>query len=123
MQLGQRRFSPDVSALLAVHDARISNQRVIGPMDLAVEVISSSTRAYDLDEKLPAYREGQVGEIWLIDSERRQFVAHARVGEDYVAQVLATEVWQSRVLEGFTLQVDWLWRRPLPSLRECATVG
>ena len=121
MQLGQRRFSPDVSVLLATHYPRISNQRVIGPLDLAVEVISPSTRAYDLDDKLPAYREGRVGEIWLIDGERRQFVVHALTGEDYVAQVLATGRWSSPALGGLTVQVDWFWRTPLPSLRECVT--
>jgi Uma2 family endonuclease len=69
MQLGQRRFSPDASVLLAPNYGRIREKRVIGPVDLAVEVISASTRAYDFETKLPAYREGRVGEIWLIDAD------------------------------------------------------
>src|SRR5687768_17437520 len=33
MQLGERRFSPDVSVLRAEHAHRIANKRVVGPMD------------------------------------------------------------------------------------------
>jgi Uma2 family endonuclease len=66
MHLGQKCFSPDVSVLLASSYGRIRDERVIGPVDLAVEIISRSTRAYDFGRKLAAYREGRVGEIWLI---------------------------------------------------------
>ena len=41
MQLGQRRFSPDVSVLLAASYGRIRGPRVIGPMDLAVESVDN----------------------------------------------------------------------------------
>lgn len=119
MQLGQRRFSPDVSVLLDSHAGRVSEGRVIGPMDLVVEVLSKSTRSYDYDTKLPAYREGRVGEIWLIDAERRQFEAHALDGENYVTQTIATGSWSSIAIAGLTVQIDWLWRDPLPSVSEC----
>src|SRR5947208_3268364 len=34
MQLGQRRFCPDVSFLATEHEDRIKGERVVGPMDL-----------------------------------------------------------------------------------------
>jgi Uma2 family endonuclease len=119
MQLGQRRFSPDVSVLLAVNYGRIRGQRVIGPMDLAVEVISASTRAWDFETKVPAYREGRVGEIWLIDAERRQFAAHAWTGEEYLSRVLATGSWSSVAIPGLEVRLDCLWQNPLPGVRDC----
>jgi Uma2 family endonuclease len=119
MQLGQRRFSPDASVLLAPNYGRIREKRVIGPVDLAVEVISPSTRAYDFETKLSAYREGRVGEIWLIDAERRQFAAHAWRGENYVSRVLATGTWSSLALTGLEIRIDGLWQDPLPGVREC----
>jgi Uma2 family endonuclease len=119
MQLGRRRFSPDVSVLLASHYDRVSGTRVVGPMDLVVEIISESTRSYDQQTKLPLYREGRVGEIWLIDRERRQFEAHTLRDEGYVSQVLPTGRWASTALAGLTLQVDWLWSDPLPAVRDC----
>jgi Uma2 family endonuclease len=119
MQLGERRFSPDVSVLKDEHVDRVRNGRVYGPMDLAAEVISSGTRVYDHATKLPAYREGRVGEIWLVDAEHRQFEVHALRGESYITQTLATGRWSSLALPGFSIQVDWLWADPLPALAEC----
>jgi Uma2 family endonuclease len=121
MQLGQRRFSPDVSVLLAEHADRIANKRVIGPLDLAVEILSTSTRKYDYETKLPLYREGRVREIWLIDPEKRQFEVHARKGDAYASQVLASGRWTSVAIPGLTIDVDWFWRDPLPSVLECRT--
>lgn len=119
MQLGERRFSPGVSVLKNEHAGRVKAGRVHGPMDLAVEIFSTGTRDYDQRTKLPAYREGRVGEIWLIDAERHQFEAHALRGENYVTQTLAAGRWSSLVLPGFSIQVDWLWADPLPALGAC----
>lgn len=119
MQLGQRRFSPDVSVLLAGNYGRIRGPRVVGPMDLAVEIISTSTRAWDFETKVPAYREGRVGEIWLIDAERRQFTVHAWTGEEYQSRVLTTGSWSSVAVPGLRIRLDCLWQSPLPGVRDC----
>ena len=119
MQLGVKRFSPDVSVLLNRNRERQQGGRVHGPMDLVVEVISRSTRVYDRETKLPAYREAGVPEIWLVDAERHQFEVHARHGQDYRSSVLATGSWPSVALAGIVVEVDWLWRDPRPSVAEC----
>ena len=119
MQLGQRRFSPDVSVLLAEHADRIANKRVMGPLDLLVEIGSTSTRKYDYETKLPLYREGRVGEIWLIDAERRQFEVHTLKSDGYISQALASGRWMSVAVPGLAIEVDWFWRDPLPSVLEC----
>jgi Uma2 family endonuclease len=119
MQLGVKRLSPDVSVLLTQNRQREQGGRVHGPMDLVVEVISRSTRTYDLQTKLPLYREARVPEIWLVDAERRQFEVHALHGEDYASRVLGTGHWPSVPLAGLVVDVDWLWRDPRPSVGEC----
>jgi Uma2 family endonuclease len=121
MQLGERRFSPDVSVLKNENAGRVhpARKRIIGPMDLVVEVISASTRDYDFRTKLAAYREGRVGEIWLIDAQRRQFEVHALRGENYETQTLATGRWSSVALAGLVVNVDWFWDTPRPSVGEC----
>ena len=68
---------------------------------------------------MPAYREGRVGEIWLIDAERRQSTVHARIGEDYQSHVLAGGSWSSVTLPGLRFRLDCLWRDPLPGARDC----
>ncbi len=121
MQVGQRRLCPDVSVLKTEHEDRIRGGRVMGPMDLVVEVLSTSTRDYAQRTKLPVYREARVGEIWLIDPDRRQFEGHALRDENYLTQHLATGRWSSVVLPGLTIEVDWFWADPLPALRDCRT--
>ncbi len=125
MQLGDRRFCPDISFLRKAHAPRIQQGQVVGPMDLAVEFLSKSTRDYDLGEKRAAYREGRVPEIWIFDPQRREFHADVLTGgsngspSSYRTETLREGRWASKVLEGFWFDVTWLWKDPLPNVLEC----
>jgi Uma2 family endonuclease len=127
MQIGERRFCPDGSFLAMNHADRVQPDRIEGPMDLVFEVLSQSTRAYDLDEKRSWYREAQVPEIWLIDPAKRQFHvdwlhgAGGKAHADYQTELLETGRWHSRVLTGFWIDVEWLWAEPLPNDYDCLT--
>jgi len=128
MQLGDRRFCPDISFLKKAHADRVQQGQVVGPMDLAVEFLSKSTRDYDLGEKRMAYREGRVPEIWLFDPQRREFHVDVLGGlqregngssASYQTETLRQGHWSSRALEGFWFDVTWLWNDPLPNVLEC----
>jgi len=119
MQLGHRRFCPDVSFLKVQNASRVRGGRVVGPMDLTVEVLSNSTRDYDLGEKRLAYREGRVPEIWMFDPELRQAYFDFLEENAYATTTLATGRMTSRVLEGLAFDVDWLWTDPLPNPLNC----
>ncbi len=128
MQLGERRFCPDISFLHATHADRIQGGRVMGPMDLAVEFLSKSTRDYDLREKRTSYREGRIPEIWLIDTDLREFHVDVLVaapgktngsGAPYRTELLRQGRWSSQVLNGFWVDVTWFWSEPLPSVLDC----
>jgi len=119
MQLGIRRFCPDLSFLAADHAARIQGGRVMGPMDLAIEVISESTRDYDLREKRSAYREGRIPEIWFFDAEKKECHLDFLAGHTYDTQKLTTGRFASRALQGLHIDVTWLWSDPLPNPLEC----
>jgi Uma2 family endonuclease len=122
MQLGERRFSPDASVLRNENLGRIVDRpspRVVGPMDLVVEILSKSTRDYDQRTKLPAYRDGLVPEIWFIDPKQRQFTVDVLRGHDYDRHVLSTGRWNSVSLPGIAIQADWLWQTPLPPVSSC----
>jgi Uma2 family endonuclease len=47
------------------------NPYLTGPPDLAIEVLSDSTRAFDLVRKRADYAKVGVGELWLVDPEAR----------------------------------------------------
>lgn len=119
MELGQPKFCPDLSFLAADHLDRIQRKRVVGPMDLVIEMISESTRDYDLGAKRMAYQAGKVGEIWLLDAERRLARADFLEQDGYATSSMSTGLIRSRVLPGFLLDVTWLWSDPLPNPVEC----
>ncbi len=119
MQLGIRRFCPDLTFLAAGHADRIRGERIVGPVDLLIETISTSTRRYDLGEKRAAYRDGRIPEIWLLDPDRRECHVDVLEGQTYASRTLDAGRLSSSVLPGFSIDVSWLWSDPLPNPIEC----
>lgn len=120
MQLSdQRAFCPDVSVLLNHRLDAVRDGRIHGPVDLAVEVISRSTRDYDRGPKLAAYCEGRVPEIWLIDPATKSFEAHVLCSDQYRRSELTSGTHQPASISGLALDVAWFWRDPLPAVRDC----
>lgn len=127
MQIGERRLCPDVSFLAAAHHDRVQDDRVRGPMDLVIEVLSKSTRSYDLGEKRTCYREAAVPEIWFVDLAKRELVIDALTTtggaehREYETRVLTRGRWNSLALSGFWINAEWLWLEPLPNDFDCLT--
>lgn len=61
---------PDV--LIICDRGKFQNGRVFGAPDLAVEVLSPSTRKKDLSIKLDKYRNAGVREYWLVDPSKQR---------------------------------------------------
>jgi len=119
MQLGRRRFCPDLSFLAAQHTERVRGGRLIGPMDVVMEMISVSTRDYDLGDKRRAYHEGCVPEIWLLDPDQKRFVLDTLQGTSYASRDVSSGRLESKILPGFHLDVSWLLQDPPPKALEC----
>ncbi len=90
-----------------------------GTADLVIEIVSPSTRRYDLGEKRQAYHDARTPEIWCVDSVRKQILVDVRHGRGYRSRALRRGRLASKALEGFCLQVEWLWQRPLPRPLGC----
>jgi Uma2 family endonuclease len=116
MKLAHSGREPDILFVAAEHKSRLRNNYVDGPADLAVEVISPDSRSRDRIEKFREYEQAGVREYWVIDPIRKEAAFYA-LAADSSFQPLSVEldgVFRSRVLEGFWLQVEWLWQDPLP---------
>lgn len=110
---------PDVFVIRQDRRDAIGPERVEGPADLVVEVVSPSTRRYDLVEKAAAYRDDGVDEYWAVDAERREVVVHRAGHPGYRGAVIQTGRLASSAVPGFWIEVDWLWRDPLPRAPAC----
>lgn len=85
-----------------------------GPADIVVEIISSESRRRDTVEKFAEYEASGVREYWLIDPKRRAptFFQLNAAGKYEAAAVGADGIYRSGVLNGFWMNVEWLWDRP-----------
>lgn len=102
-------YQPDVSFVRAERVTLGRETFFPGPPDIAVEVVSPSSRQYDTVEKKINYGRHGVGEYWLIDpiDERAVFYAQAE-GQLLPIPAPAGQV-RSALLDGYWLEIAWLF--------------
>ena len=113
---------PDVLFVANEHSDRLVEQRLIGPADLVVEVVSQESFARDRGDKFYEYQEAGVREYWVIDprpgKERADFWVLDERGRYRPVPLDADGVYRSTVIPGFWIDADWLLgaERPDPQL-------
>ena len=109
---------PDILFVLREHLDRLTPQRLVGPADLIVEVISPESVRRDQVEKRREYAAAGVTEYWLVDPRPSVTpLVIYRLGEagDYLPVAPdADGRYASGVLPGFWLDPAWLRRETLP---------
>jgi Uma2 family endonuclease len=107
---------PDLIFVAAEHTDRLEKNRLDGPADLAVEVVSPSSGARDRGEKFYEYESGGVREYWLVDPDRTELEVYRLTDEGRYRSTQPEDgsVYRSEVVPGFWLDAAWLWRDPLP---------
>lgn len=73
----------DLVFVAAEHVDRIGETQIIGPVDLAVEVLSPSIVKDDRERKFRAYAEHGIGWYWIVDLEGRVLEEYELVGTAY----------------------------------------
>jgi Uma2 family endonuclease len=119
---------PDILFVTEAHRARVRPTFLDGPADLAIEIVSPESIGRDRGEKFYEYAQGGVAEYWLIDPTLRWAEFYRLEDGHYRTVVAGAEGrFDSTVLPGFWLKVDWLWEVPRPSvlgvLRELGVTG
>ena len=105
--------SPDILFVANANLSRLHKMYLEGPADLIVEVISPGSVGMDRGDKFTEYEQGGVKEYWLIDPLRKQAEFYQR-GDDGIFRLMPIQagVFNSAVLDGLWLNVEWLWDRP-----------
>ena len=106
-----RVTQPDV-AFIAQDRLNIIGRVINGAVDLAVEVISLGNRNRDRIEKRDLYEQYGVKEYWIIDPEPGTVEVLYMVNSRYELAMRcgAGETAASRLLPGFQVEVNWLFR-------------
>lgn len=105
---------PDV---VFVHQERadiVQAKGIYGAPDLVIEILSPGDRPAGIVALETDYRSIGVAEIWFIDQEQKQVRVLRQHEAGYTEQVLSQGVLRSEVIEGFWLEMAWLFTRPLP---------
>jgi len=102
-------YQPDVSFLSNARLYLAGEVYVQGAPDLAVEVISPSSRRYDAFEKRINYARAGVREYWLVDPIERSVAIYTLEGDQFVRAPQPDNQLHSHVLAGYWLQLDWIF--------------
>ncbi len=111
---------PDIVFISNMNFERVHETYVEGAPDIIIEVVAPATAAMDRGEKFITYESLGVREYWMIDP-LRELVSFYHLGPDGLYDEVRPDIngrFRSRVLKGFLLDVDRLWRRLLPTTTE-----
>lgn len=102
-------YQPDVSFLSRERLHLAGEISVDGAPDLAVEVLSPSSRRYDMVEKRINYARFGVREYWLVDPVGGSATVLELVQGEWVPIRAEDGILRSKVLNGFWLRLEWLF--------------
>lgn len=122
MRLPTSAREPDIFFVKSENVWRLTAERLVGPADLAIEIVSPDSVARDRRHKFREYAAAGVPEYWIVDSRpghhRADFYALDTEGAYRPILPDADGRVHSQVLPGFWLDPAWLWQDPLPKPRQ-----
>jgi Uma2 family endonuclease len=105
---------PDILFVTQENLNRLTEERLMGPPDLIVEIVSADSVQRDRDDKFQEYREAGVREYWIIDprpgKQRADFFHLDETGAYRLFATEDNERVESHLLSGFWLRPAWLWQ-------------
>jgi Uma2 family endonuclease len=111
---------PDLLFLKKEHLSRLTSERLNGPADLIIEVISRDSVRRDREKKYREYAKAGVPEYWIIDPRpgrhRADFYVLDETGQYTLHATEDDEVVESLILPGFRLKPEWLWLKQRPNV-------
>ncbi|CAA9568111.1 MAG: hypothetical protein AVDCRST_MAG18-1672 [uncultured Thermomicrobiales bacterium] len=110
---------PDILFVAREHLERITDDGLVGPADLVIEVVSEESFKRDRDTKFYEYEAGGVPEYWFLDPrphrERAEFYRLDAAGRYVPILPDAHGRYHSVALPSFWLDPKWLWQSPHPN--------
>jgi Uma2 family endonuclease len=105
---GQDVFVPDI---VVVDPRHVSKRGIEGPPLLVVEILSLSTRAFDLGAKSQRYAELGVEHYWAVDLEARRLQCYRAVGGTFqlLAEAQGDETLVHPAWDGLSIDLGRIW--------------
>ncbi len=110
-------YEPDVLFVRKDRQHIVGAQALNEAPDLAVEIVSRSSKKQDYVDKLAGYERAGVREYWIVDPDRSEARFYRRGADGLFADASPSpgEPFESAVLPGFRIDPAVLFQEPLPS--------
>jgi Uma2 family endonuclease len=127
---GRSYREPDLLFIAQKNLDRLSEERLEGPADLVLEIVSDDSVRRDREDKFKEYEAAGIREYWIVDPRPdKQRADFFWLNENGRYELFATEEDErvdSRLLAGFWLRPSWLWQAgeldPLTAFAEMAAL-
>ena len=109
VELGPKNvYQPDFVVLLNAHLERVAEKKISGAPDLAVEIASPSTAAYDRLTKYQTYAQAGIPEYWIVKPTRRTVEVLVLENGEYRSLGVFSEqaTLPSQVIPGLPVRVE-----------------
>lgn len=127
MKLERSGREPDLFFVSTENVDRLKKTYLDGPADMVVEISSPEHIGRDRGEKFYEYEQAGIPEYWLIDPVRlwAEFYHLGEHGRYLPVTNGEAGVFQSYMIRGFWLRIEWLWQPPpiLQALRELGIIS
>jgi Uma2 family endonuclease len=112
--------APDIAVALNASLVHRRKNHLAGPADLVIEVVSPGSGRIDRGDKFYEYEKGGVREYWIVDPDRTvaEFYLLGEDGYYHPALPDSGGRYTSVVIDGFWIEVAWLWEDPLPPIND-----
>jgi Uma2 family endonuclease len=105
---------PNIAVVLTPHLNRVERGHVLGPADIAIEIVSPESVERDYEKKRKLYERFGVPEYWIIN-EKLEKVTLLRLSHGGYKEVRPRKgCLASAVLPGFWFRPAWVWQQPRP---------
>ncbi len=104
----ENTFQPDLVVVLNAHLDRVAEKKISGAPDLAVEIASPSTAAYDRLTKYEKYAQAGITEYWIVKPTRRTVEVLVLENGEYRSLGIFSEqaTLPSQVIPGLPVRVE-----------------
>ena len=117
MKLKNSGREPDLIFIKKENLKRLKKTYLDGPADLVIEIISPESIGRDRGDKFYEYEQAGIPEYWMLDHSKRraEFYILDKSGSYILAKIGSEGKFDSKILPGFWIKIEWLWQEPLPS--------
>ncbi len=111
---------PDIFFVSNENLDRIHEKYFDGAADLVIEIVSPESVVRDTEDKFEEYEAAGVKEYWIINPNRRtaNFYGYDENRKYKMLPISPEGNFESVVIKGLWIKVDWLWQEELPNLMD-----